>query len=64
VLKQVFGQETLCAVQRPVPNPCADFDANPTVSPNDFSLLKQNFGLVGPSPPETIVSRLRPRSVD
>jgi hypothetical protein len=47
-LKQTFTQPTLCATQNPIPNPCADFDANGTVGPNDFSLLKQNFGRIGP----------------
>jgi hypothetical protein len=49
-LKQTFSQPTACATQTPIPNPCADFDANGMVGPNDFSLLKQNFGLQGPLP--------------
>jgi hypothetical protein len=47
-LKQTFNQKTTCATQNPIPMNCADFDANGTVSPNDFTLLKQNFGLSGP----------------
>jgi hypothetical protein len=47
VLKQTFLQQTKCAIQSPIPSPCADFDGNGTVSPNDFSLLKANFGLTG-----------------
>jgi hypothetical protein len=48
VLKGSFTQPTECATQNPIPSPCADFDANRTVGPNDFSLLKANFGLTGP----------------
>jgi N-acetylneuraminic acid mutarotase len=47
-LKAQFAQATACAGSDPPSVPCADFDANRTVGPNDFTLLKQHFGLTGP----------------
>jgi flagellar hook assembly protein FlgD len=48
-LKTRFGQPTDCAGIGPSAGPCPDFDANGQVSASDFSLLKQSFGLVGPT---------------
>jgi plastocyanin len=48
-LKSTFTQPTTCATAPTAVVPCADFDANGTVGPNDFSLLKQNFSLNGPT---------------
>jgi plastocyanin len=48
-LKSTFTQATTCAIANPAVLPCSDFDANGTVGPNDFSLLKQNFSLNGPT---------------